>query len=449
MNLSSSVRKLLSLTGETFIDGARALTSKEKLKTFYGVSLYRNASYLMLNSGATAVFGFVFWILAARFYPAEEVGLASAALAVAGFLLTLANFGLDYGLVRFLPNSGQKSNALVNSCFTIGGLAAIVTSLIFISGLNLWSPALIFLRQNPLLLGSFVATVVVWAIYVLLHNVFVAHQRADFTLFAGIIQGVVKLVLVVILATFAYGFGILASWGIGFTLALMVGLLFFLPRLQSGYRPSPTISKEVVNEIAHFSLANYFAGLIAKVPTFVLPLMVISLLSAEQNAYFYMAYGVISTGLGLIPAGVSLALFAEGSHDEQALGSYVNRSLKFSFLILVPLVILIFLIGDKILLLFGETYSQEATKLLWVLALSCLPGTVNTIYLYKKRVEKEMKTVIILSTLSVVITLGLSYFLLPMMGIMGAGIARLTGGVVVTLIITGSLLRRAKNSKGD
>jgi len=442
MNSSSLVRKLLSLRKETFIDGARSLTSKEGLRTFYGVSLYRNASYLMLNSGVTAVFGFVFWILAARFYPAEEVGLASAALAVAGFLLTLSNFGLDYGLVRFLPNSGQKSNALVNSCFTVGGLAAIVSSLIFLAGLNLWSPALIFLRQDPLLLGSFVVIVVAWGIYVLLHNVFVAHQRSDFTLFEGIIQGVAKLTLVVILATFAYGFGILASWGIGFALALLVGLLFFLPRLQSGYRPSFTIRKEAVNEIAHFSMANYVAGLIIKVPTFALPLMVVSLLSAEQNAYFYIAYGVISTGLGLIPAGISLSLFAEGSHDEEALGDYVRKSLKFSFLILVPLVILIFLVGDKILLLFGEAYSQEATKLLWILALSVLPGTVNTIYFYKKRVEKEMKTVTGLSALRVVMVLGLSYFLLPVMGIMGAGIARLTGGVIITLIITGRLLMK-------
>lgn len=438
-------RRLVSSIKDALVDGARNLTSKEGLKALYGVSLYRNAIYLILEYGATGVLGFVFWILAARFYPAEEVGLASAAIAIAGFLVSLSLLGLDYGLIRFLPNSGERANALVNSCLTIGGLAAIVSSLIFLAGLNIWSPDLIFLWQNPLLLGTFVVLVVAYLLYAQLHNVFVAQKRAEFGLWQSIIQGVIKLALIVFLATSVYGFGILASYGIGWALAVVVGLLFFLPRLQSGYRPSFTIRKGAVNEMVHYSLSNYVAGLINKVPISILPLIVLGLLGAEQNAYFYVAFAVIGGGLNAIPASISLSLFAEGSHNEKGLGQYVRRSLKFSFLILVPLVILIFVIGDKILLLFGNVYSEEATKLLWILAVSSLPLTVNTIYFFKKRVEREMKSVIGLTALTVVIVMGLSYFLLPIMGIIGAGIGWLAGNGVVTLVIIGGLLKKGAN----
>ena len=434
------LKGMLNFVRGIFINVKRTFTSMDGLKAFYSVSLYRNAVYLILNSGFTSALGFAFWILAARLYSDEEVGLVSAAIAAAAFLVTLSNFGLDFGLVRFLSNSDQRSNAMVNSCFTIGGLVALASSLIFLAGVNIWSPALTFLRQNPLLSGSFVVGVVAWAIHVLLHNVFVAHQRSKFTLLQGIIQSITKLILIVSLSGTVYGFGILTSWGISFAAAVAVGLLFLLPRLQRGYYPLPTIKKEVVKEIAHFSLANYAVGLVGRISGFILPLMIINLLGPEQSAYFYIASAVISNGLMLIPAGISLSLFAEGSHDEEYLGDYIRKSLKFSFLILVPLIILVFLIGDKILLLFGKAYSQEATKLLWILALSSPLAAINGAYFCKKRVEKKMKSVILLNALTEVIGLGLSYLLIPVMGIMGAGIASLASYGAITLLVLPGLL---------
>jgi hypothetical protein len=35
---------------------------------------------LVLTQGVTSLFGFIFWIVAARFYTAEEVGLAGAVI---------------------------------------------------------------------------------------------------------------------------------------------------------------------------------------------------------------------------------------------------------------------------------------------------------------------------------------------------------------------------------
>ena len=64
---------------ETLAEATKVLTSREGLKNLYGVSLYRNAVYLMLNSAILAITGFFFWVLAARLYPVEGVGFASAA----------------------------------------------------------------------------------------------------------------------------------------------------------------------------------------------------------------------------------------------------------------------------------------------------------------------------------------------------------------------------------
>src|SRR5919107_1816923 len=46
-----------------------------------GSSLLRNAVYIMLTTGVNSALGYVFWLVVARSYAAEEVGVASALIA--------------------------------------------------------------------------------------------------------------------------------------------------------------------------------------------------------------------------------------------------------------------------------------------------------------------------------------------------------------------------------
>jgi len=78
---------------------------RDKIRGFLRISLYRNAAYLLMTSGTNSLAGFVFWAMAARLYPAEGVGLASAAISAMGLLALLSTLGMDYGLIRFLPGA--------------------------------------------------------------------------------------------------------------------------------------------------------------------------------------------------------------------------------------------------------------------------------------------------------------------------------------------------------
>ena len=179
----------------------------------------------------------------------------------------------------------------------------------------------------------------------------------------------------------------------------------------------------------HFSLANYGANLFWLIPSLVLPLMVVNFLGAKSNAYFYIGWAIANI-VYMIPLTVSLSLFAEGSHDEQKLARNATGSLKLVLLLIVPAIIALFLAGDKILLIFGAAYSENATRLLWVLAISALPVSVNYIYSSIKRVEKRMKSVIGLSVFTAVTTLTLTFVLLPRMGILGAGVSYLVAQAI-------------------
>jgi O-antigen/teichoic acid export membrane protein len=433
--------KILSFVKETVVDAARISTSKEGFKNLYQVILYRNAIYLMINSAALALTGFFFWIVAARLYPTEGVGLASAVIASSGFLASLSTLGFDYGLIRFLPVSGEKARAMINSCFTVAGLISIALALIFLAGLGIWSPALLLIRENMIFFAAFIFFTIAFTLGTFANQAFIAERRAGFSLAQGLIFALLRFIPLFVLAPLFYTFGIFASLGIAASVAVAVGILLFLPRIQKGYRPSLLIDKRVLNQIAHFSFANYAANIFSLLPQVILPLMVVNLLGAEQNAYFYVGWNVASTLL-LIPRATSLSLFAEGSYDDRKIDYEIRRSLKLILVLLVPAIIILLLLGDKILLLFGGVYSANATKLLWILAFSAFPFSLNYIYYGLKMVERRMKSVIGLTIFTATATLGISYLLLPRMGILGGGIAWLSSQGVVALIVMYNLGRR-------
>lgn len=420
------IAKLASFMRETLTDAARVTSSREGLKSLYGVSLYRNVFYLMLNSAIGSILGFVFWALAARLYTTDAVGFASATISAAALLAVLSTLGLGYGLIRFLPHAGEKATPLINSCFTIGGVISIALALIFLAGLGFWSPALLPIREHPIFLIAFVIFTAALTLSSFAQDTFVAKRSGSFVLAQGLIFGILRLIPLVLLVTTFQSFGIFASWVIAVSIASAAAIFSFLPHLQADYRPQPAFRREVVNEMLHFSLSNYVANLLWSIPSFVLPLMVLNFLGAESNAYFYIGWAVGNILL-MVPQVTSLSLFAEGSDNAKRLWQGVRSSLKLIFIILIPAIIVIFLVGDKILLLFGEAYAENATKLLWVLAISALPLSLNQVYFAVKRVQLRMRRVIELSALSMITILALSYFLLPQMGILGAGLAWLAG----------------------
>ena len=179
-------------------DVIKAATSRDRLKQLWGVRLYSNAFYLVMTSLITSLLGFVFWIIVARFYPPEDVGLATATIAAVGLLAGFTPLGLDVALVRFLSHSGKGANLLINTVFTLVILTSIAGALIFVVGLDFWSPALLFIRQNPFYLAAFVLFTIAFSTSSLIDRTFIAERRAGFTLAKNLSFGLLKLPLVIL-----------------------------------------------------------------------------------------------------------------------------------------------------------------------------------------------------------------------------------------------------------
>ncbi len=408
-------------------------TSKQRLGKLFRIRLYTNAAYLIANTAATSLLGFFFWMVVARFYTQAEVGFSSAVLSAISLLTTLSLVGLNVMLVRFLPHA-DKPQQLINTCFTLSGLISLVIAGIFVAGLDLWSPAISFISKNAIFAAAFISFTLLSTLSHLMDTTFLAVRRAEFTLSKNVIFSLFKIPLPILFVVFFHTFGIVASWGIATGIALVVSLILFLPKVQNQYRPVPTISLSLIKNIRQYSSGNYLATLLATAPVFLLPLMVVNILSPESNAYFYVAW-MIAGVIFAIPTSISLSLFAEGSHFEKRLRENVIRSVKFSFLLLVPVVILLLLVGKWLLLAFGQSYSTNALPLLQILAISSLPLVVNLIYTSVLRVTGRIRELIIIRGIVAIIVLLTSYLIMPTSGIIGIGYAWLGAQVVLAIYV--------------
>jgi O-antigen/teichoic acid export membrane protein len=415
-------------------------TSREKLKDVLETPLYANAIYLMLGNVSNSIFGFVFWIMVARLYTAEEAGIGSAIISAAGLLTMLAGLGFGYGLIRFLKSS-KDPNKLINTSFTLTALVALAATAIFILGIQVWSPSLKILRTNGPYLVVFLVFVPISALSALIDSSFVAGRKAGFVLARNIIFNVLRISLPFIFLAVAQSFGIFGSWSSAAIVAFLAGILLFLPRSQPHYRPFPSIDRKAISEILHFSFRNYLGDLFWTTPALILPLLVVNVLDAKSNAYFYMAWAINGI-LSMIPSTVATSLFAEGSNEEAKLEQHIWRSLKMVFLLLIPAVISVELLADKLLLLFGRTYADNATTLLRVLAVAAFPLAINVVYFGVRRVQKKMTEVILLSIAAGVVTIGVSRLLLPGTGIAGIGIAWLISQSSIAVWIIVNWLRQ-------
>jgi len=119
----------------------------EKFKSYYTDPLYRNSLAMMLNSALAALFGLLFWIMAARTMPSKDIGLATAAISAAALILGLSRLGLDAGLVRYLPGSKNR-NGLYSTIAALTLALALILASVFLTGIDLFSPALSFLCQG-------------------------------------------------------------------------------------------------------------------------------------------------------------------------------------------------------------------------------------------------------------------------------------------------------------
>ncbi|PKK86505.1 MAG: hypothetical protein CVT48_00785 [Thermoplasmata archaeon HGW-Thermoplasmata-1] len=397
----------------------------EKLKDHWQKPLYRNSYYLMGNSVVGAGMGFLFWMVAARYYDSGDMGLAIGLISAAGLLTSVSRLGLDASIVRFLDKERDKKG-FINTCLTVVGAATLLLACIYLLGLNIWGSKLLFVRENPLYVVAFIVFTGIYGVLPILNNVYVAMRDTKYTFLQNTIFSAGKIPLPIIMAPLFSIFGIFGSWGIALTAAVLVGLFVFTRKVVPGYVPYPTFKKEMARDVFGFSAGNYVASLLAGAPALALPLIILHFLTPAENAYYYVAFAVAGM-IFIIPGAFSTSLFAEGAAREERFLQNLKKAMKHTYLLLIPAVAVVAIFGKWALRLFGAEYSESGHILLALLSLSGLFMGATSFYGTYLRIKIRIREMVVVSLLTCIGLIGIPVALLSLtnLGIISVGFAYL------------------------
>ncbi len=397
--------------------------------------LYFNGYALTVSSAATSLIGILYWALAARFYTAEAVGKNSAAIAVILFLSGISGLNLDNTLVRFIPRAGRKAGRLIARAYLISLLVGIVVAPIFLTGLNLWSPALSFLNSNLAFSLMFMLAVLSGIIFVQEDGALTGMRLAKWVVVENTTYASLKLILLIIFARLIPQYGILLSWvaPVVVIIPIVNGFIFkkFIPAHIEATRE---IGEETQAPYVKYTASNYLGFLFYNAYAMLPPLLVIQFLGSKANAYFYLPW-VIFSSLRLYTINMSTSMTVEGSLFQAKSFDYFRHVLLNALKLLTPVVLGLVLVAPLLLRVFGPEYAVQGTTLLRLLALSVIPNSLVSLYLGVSRLKYRFREIMLIQGTFAILSLSLTYILLPKVGIAGVGIAWIVSQTLIALAI--------------
>lgn len=326
-------------------------------------SLYKNSLFLMINSVLIALLGFVFWNITTKLFTLEEVGIATTLISAQSIIGLLASLGFSTSIIRFYSKT-EKKDELINNCIFLNTISSLIIGTIFILGISIFSPKLSLTLSQKII---FILSSSIWTLFSTTNSIFIAQKKSKLVLVKNLIFSLSKLLLPFVFITWG-AYGIFNSLNI----ATLLALIFTLLAIK--YKPSFKLNKELIKNTFKFSFSNHISSIFNTSFGYITPLIITNLINPEVTALFYIPW-MIGNILFFIPIAVSQSFLAENSQSDD---SDIKKSLKFTYLLSIPAIIITILISKYLLMIFNPEY-VEATIFLQLIALSTLFYNYNSI----------------------------------------------------------------------
>jgi O-antigen/teichoic acid export membrane protein len=406
-------------------------------------SLLRNSVYIMGTTAATSLLGFGFWLVAARTLSAAEVGRSAALISAMLFVSVLTNLGLGQVFVSRLAS--RREGAEWSRTVTTGIALAAVTSLIGGAIAAVLLPTLIPTLKHGLSPATFLLLplgVAGSACSLVIDYACIAERHAKLSFVRNVVAAVLRIALIP-LASVVPTDGttwILAIWAGSFL--LIDGLAFFneLPKLGHRFKPTLAGWRTELSEIRGLIAGHQSINLGAQASSYLLPVLVSARLGPEQNAYFYTTFMVASALFFIAPA-IGNALFAEASHHPERLGEDVRKAARHVLMLAGPPALVLLAFGPLILGFFGPAYREEGESLLLILIAAAAFDSALQISLAVLRAKHRLQDAALATWATLIVAIAATWFLLPPLGLEGAGLGWGLGKLVGVLLAAGFLLR--------
>ncbi|WP_433243010.1 lipopolysaccharide biosynthesis protein [Streptosporangium sp. CA-135522] len=411
--------------------------------------LLRNAYSLIVNAGAAGALGLAYWTIAVRFYSEGDYGRASALIAAMRLLAALTAFGFVGALTRFLPEGGRATGRLVGFTYLVGGGAAAVATVLFLSTLETWGAN--FSGLNELgLAGWFLLSVFLWCVFTIQDVVLTALGKATWVPLIGIAVGLAKIGLLVVLAPAFPGTGIFLAWTIPVAVTVVpisiavFGRLAPLAAARDPHRAPPRLRR-----IGRFLAGDFPGTLFILASVYLMPVLVFAGVDARTAGYYAAAVTLVGV-FDMLALNMAISLTIEGSGDPSLLAGKCVLALRRTMTLLVPVVLTTVLAAPLILRLgWSPSFAEHGANVLRLLALASVPHAVIEIYLGVLRARSRVRALLALQALLCVLVVGLSFVLFRFHGITGVGLGTLAAQVVVVAVVAPGLISVLRGARAQ
>jgi len=417
----------------------RILKKMERNIPIIGVKVWRiifNSGILVINTLGGSLFGYIFWIIASRFYSTSEVGFAAALISAIAILANLGDMGLGISYIRFAPTMQEKGDIFLNSIILAVISGTLFFTLIFSVFIPIFMPEIKSDNNLSWMLLIFIGVALSFSTAQLLDKFFIAFESNQYSFSRILIANLIRIGVLITLSPSNGAINLIIAVGFGAFITALAVIRFYIPKFIPGYRFSISIDLSLIWDKARYSLSNYFSQFLWSAVPLLYPIIILIILGTEANAHFYINW-MIANVLFIIPYAISTSVFANASNPGGVSDQLYRRILFLTLVGLIPLVILFGLLSNYLQGIFGNVYINES-QLLNLLLLSVFPYSFNTFVLVKFRILQYNRGVVLLSLVIASLSLIFTSIFSVRFGLDGAGIGWLIGqsiGVIISILV--------------
>jgi len=414
-----------------------------------GRGLVANSIALLATNHMTTLLGYLFWTVCARGVSASTIGMTNTVISAISLVAVLTATGFEPFLMRVLPGanseerSGLSGTALVVSV-VVSGTAGVVGALLL--------PERVQTAVGTGWLVGLLGTGAMASAFLLVINAaLLGVRRADFSLLAGVLGALSRLVVVAALLWL----GMLAARSDAGSAHMILSVYVASLMVSVGLagrllvRASPDFrfrcSWMWLSRLRHGIAWDHIAMVAGRLPVLVLPVLASALFPPAQVGYAFIAL-LISGAFSAVSALVSNALLAHCADRPERLRTEAGRAMRLIGALLVAPVVITCLLAPKVLGVFGSDYAHYST-LLVLLLVSTLPSTLIDLALASLRVQRRLVVVAAITVTGSAMTTGgsfLLWLLVPQWGITGAGVAALASSLILASVVVVMLFNRRR-----
>ncbi|WP_219418343.1 phosphotransferase [Pseudonocardia nigra] len=393
---------------------------------------HRDGLALVLSSALTSAVGLLYWVVAARLFAPEELGVNSVALNTMMLLGSIAQLNLTYALLRFVPVAGRAARRLVLGGYLVGAFAAALVGGVFALGARLWAPELIEAFGHGPLLAFFLLATPLQSVFVMQDFVLTGIRKATVVPAENFTFSLLKIGLLAVAAVAVVPGGIAISWVASIAVIVVaINAWLLLRALPAHGRATADRALPItLGAVARFVRADYAGAVFWQTAMFGLPVFVLARLGPEEAAAYTIVWTMVQA-LYNVSSGMGQSMVAHSATDVGGIEEARRAMAKRALTLVVPVVAVLVVAAPLVLSVFGEHYAETGTVALVLAALSAIPNVITASTVSAARVRQRMGVLFGVPATVALIVLVVSWLLMPIFGIAAVGFAWLLGQVVV------------------